>query len=78
MLQDSSNFAGEEDSMSSQLQACEQLDSSEAELQAQFLSDLAAMREEVEAAEKKLAAATAAADAVSQVETLQATCVQLW
>lgn len=67
VLQDTSHSAAEEYDANSQLQSCEQLQSTEAEMQAQFLSDLAAMREEVEAAEKKLAAANAAADAVSQV-----------
>lgn len=75
-LQGSSYPAAEEYDPSSTLQACEQLESTEAELQAQFLSDLAAMREEVEAAEKKLAAANAAVDAVSQVQP-NSTCIDM-
>lgn len=70
VLQDASYPFAEERASDSELQACEQLKSTEAELQAQFLTDMAAMREEVEAAEKKLSAANAAVDAVSQVEPI--------
>ena len=70
VLQDASYPFAEEHQSDSDVQACEQLGSTEAELQAQFLTDMAAMREEVEAAEKKLSAANAAVDAVSQVEPI--------